>query len=186
MPDNPGGGTVSWTNPWREHKYIDNIKERENGGTPGFLQTIRIALSIKLKEEMGVKNMLAREHQFIDIIWRELSGIENINIMAADHKERLGVVSFSIDHLHYNLAVKILNNRFGVQTRGGCSCAGTYGHYLLNVDKENSNALVCNISAGNLSKKLGWIRMSIHPTMTNEELNYVCASIKAIAKHHKK
>ena len=38
-PDNPGGGTVAWTNPWGEHKYIDDIELREDGGTPAFLQT---------------------------------------------------------------------------------------------------------------------------------------------------
>lgn len=184
VPDNPGGGTVSWTNPWGEHKYIDNIEEREDGGTPGFLQTIRTALSIKLKEEMGVDNILAREHELIDIIWQGLHGVEGINILADTHKERLGVISFYIDNLHFNLAVKMLNDRFGIQTRGGCSCAGTYGHYLLNVDKKTSNTVTCEIDAGNLMQKPGWIRMSIHPTITNEEIRYVCKSIKEMNQNH--
>ncbi|WP_375252436.1 aminotransferase class V-fold PLP-dependent enzyme [Dokdonia donghaensis] len=185
VPDNPGGGTVSWTNPWGEHKYIDNIEEREDGGTPGFLQTIRTALSIKVKEDMGVDNILAREHELIDIIWNELETVENVKILAGDHKDRLGVISFYIEELHFNLAVKLLNDRFGIQTRGGCSCAGTYGHYLLNVDQKTSNSLACEIDAGNLIQKPGWIRMSIHPTITNEEIAYVCACIKDLALHHK-
>jgi selenocysteine lyase/cysteine desulfurase len=185
VPDCPGGGTVSWTNPWGEHQYIDNIEEREDGGTPGFLQVIKTALAIQLKEKMGVDNILAREHEIVSYIFESLGSIENIKILAPEHKDRLGVISFYIDDLHYNLGVKILNDRFGIQTRGGCSCAGTYGHYLLHVDQETSRDLICQISSGDLIKKPGWIRMSIHPTTTTEEITYVCEAIKALAENHK-
>jgi len=185
IPDHPGGGTVSWTNPWGEHKYIDDIEDREDGGTPGFLQAIKIALAIKLKEQMGVKQMLDREHEILQTIFSELGNIDTINILAAKHQDRLGVISFYIDDLHFNLGVKLLNDRFGIQTRGGCSCAGTYGHYLLHVDYEMSNKLVNKISLGDLLRKPGWIRMSIHPTTTNKEIEFVCDSIKALAKNHK-
>lgn len=184
VPDCPGGGTVSWTNPWGEHKYIDNIEDREDGGTPGFLQTIKTALSIKLKEQMGVSNILEREHELIDIIFNKLQPVSNINILAGQHQDRLGVISFYIDDLHYNLGVKLLNDRFGIQTRGGCSCAGTYGHFLLHVDQQTSKELTDEISIGDLVRKPGWIRMSIHPTTTNEEIEYVCNSIVDLAKNH--
>lgn len=185
VPDCPGGGTVSWTNPWGEHKYIDNIEEREDGGTPGFLQVIKTALAIQLKEQMGVKNILEREHEIVDFVFSELNNIDNIHILANQHQERLGVISFYIDELHFNLGVKLLNDKFGIQTRGGCSCAGTYGHYLLHVDQETSHDLVCQITSGDLIKKPGWIRMSIHPTTTSEEIKIVCDSIKALAENHK-
>jgi len=185
VPDCPGGGTVSWTNPWGEHKYIDNIEDREDGGTPGFLQVIKTALAIQLKEQMGVRNILEREHELVDYVFTELSPIENLHILAGQHQDRLGVISFYIDNLHYNLGVKLLNDRFGIQTRGGCSCAGTYGHYLLHVDQETSHDLVCQITLGDLIKKPGWIRMSIHPTTTTEEIQFVCDSIKALAENHK-
>ncbi len=184
VPDCPGGGTVSWTNPWGEHKYIDNIEDREDGGTPGFLQVIKTALAIQLKEQMGVKNILEREHEIVEYVFDQLGSIENINILAAAHQDRLGVISFYIDDLHFNLGVKILNDKFGIQTRGGCSCAGTYGHYLLNVNQETSHNLVCQIDSGDLIQKPGWIRMSIHPTTTSEEIQYVCESIKALAENH--
>ncbi len=184
IPDCPGGGTVSWTNPWGEHKYIDNIEEREDGGTPGFLQVIKTALSVKLKEQMGVKNMMDREHEILEQIFSELGHIENINILAPMHTDRLGVISFYIDDLHYNLGVKLLNDRFGIQTRGGCSCAGTYGHYLLHVDYETSHSLINEITLGDLYKKPGWIRMSIHPTTTCDEIRFVCDSIKELAANH--
>lgn len=185
IPDNPGGGTVQWTNPWGEHKYIDNIEEREDGGTPGFLQAIKTALAIKLKEEMGVKNILDREQEMVHYVFDSLAPYDTIKILAAEHRDRLGVISFYIHDMHYNLGVKLLNDRFGIQTRGGCSCAGTYGHYLLNVDQETSNELTCEISGGDLTRKPGWIRMSIHPTLTNDELSYVIQGIIALSIHHK-
>ena len=185
VPDCPGGGTVSWTNPWGEHKYIDNIEDREDGGTPGFLQVIKTALAIQLKEKMGIKNILDREHELVASIFSELNAIDNLHILANQHQNRLGVISFYIDDLHYNLGVKLLNDRFGIQTRGGCSCAGTYGHYLLHVDQETSHNLVCQISSGDLIQKPGWIRMSIHPTTTSHEIQLICESIKALAANHK-
>ena len=185
IPDCPGGGTVSWTNPWGEHRYIDDIEDREDGGTPGFLQTIKTALAIKLKEQMGVENIIEREHELISIFFNELKGVQNLNILAGQHEDRLGVFSFYIDDMHYNLGVKLLNDRFGIQTRGGCSCAGTYGHYLLHVDYETSHELTREISIGELIRKPGWIRLSIHPTTTNEEMAFICESLKALAKNHK-
>jgi len=184
VPDHPGGGTVSWTNPWGEHKYLDNIEEREDGGTPGFLQVIKTALAVRLKEQMGVENILQREKEIVDYIFESFASIRNLNILASNHKNRLGVISFFIDGLHFNLGVKLLNDRFGIQTRGGCSCAGTYGHFLLHVDQEQSNYLTDKITAGDLIEKPGWIRMSIHPTTTNQEIEYVCDSIIAMAQNY--
>lgn len=185
VPDCPGGGTVSWTNPWGEHKYIDNIEDREDGGTPGFLQVIKTALAIQLKEEMGIDNILKREHEMVEYVFDSLQNVPNIKILAAQHQERLGVISFFIDDLHFNLGVKLLNDRFGIQTRGGCSCAGTYGHFLLHVDQETSHKLVNEISLGDLIRKPGWIRMSIHPTTTTAEIEYVCEAIASLAQNHK-
>ena len=185
IPDNPGGGTVSWTNPWGEHKFIENIEDREDGGTPGFLQVIKTALSIQLKEQMGIENILNREREMVDYIFSALAGISNVKILASQHHHRLGVISFYIEDLHFNLGVKLLNDKFGIQTRGGCSCAGTYGHYLLNVDPEKSHHLVCQIDSGDLIQKPGWIRMSVHPTTTNAEIELVCDSIIALAENHK-
>ena len=185
VPDCPGGGTVSWTNPWGEHKYIDNIEEREDGGTPGFLQTIKTALSINLKAQMGVNNILKREHQLVATIFKHLDPVKNINILAGQHKDRLGVISFYVEDLHFNLGVKLLNDKFGIQTRGGCSCAGTYGHYLLHVDQQTSKELINEITIGDLVRKPGWIRMSIHPTTTNSEIDFVCKSIIELANNHK-
>ena len=185
VPDNPGGGTVIYTNPWGEHDYIEDIEAREDGGTPGFLQTIRTALSIQLKEKMGVENILAREHEINELIFEKLNGISNLHLLAKKQTDRMGVFSFYIEDVHFNLIVKLLNDRFGIQTRGGCSCAGTYGHLLLKIDNKTSHLIEDDIKEGRLYDRPGWVRLSIHPTMSTEEVVYVCNSINAVAKNHK-
>lgn len=184
VPDNPGGGTVDWTNPWGGHKYIEEIEAREDGGTPAFLQTIRVALSIKLKEEIGVNRILEREHELMEMIWQRFDQLPRLHVLAGNHRERLGVMSFYIEDLHYNLGVKLLNDRFGIQVRGGCSCAGTYGHFLLDVDESYSRSITDQITMGILSAKPGWIRLSIHPVMSNDEMAYVLDAIEALHEHH--
>jgi selenocysteine lyase/cysteine desulfurase len=184
IPDCPGGGTVEWTNPWGRHKYVDDIEKREDGGTPAFLPTIKVALCIQLKEQMGVAKMLEREKELSSLVWPALEQIEGLHILAPEIKERLGIFSFYIDQLHYNLAVKILNDRFGIQMRGGCSCAGTYGHYLLHVDINQSSEITERISQGDLSCKPGWLRFSIHPIMTNHEVEFILEAIKQLASNH--
>lgn len=181
IPDNPGGGTVDWTNPWGGHKYIDEIEAREDGGTPAFLQTIKVALAVQLKEQMGVQQIHDRENEILERIWPRLDRIPNLHVLANEHRERLGVLSFYIEGLHYNLGVRLLNDRFGIQVRGGCSCAGTYGHYLLSVSQEQSARITNKISSGDLSEKPGWMRLSIHPIMTNQEIDLLLDALEALA-----
>ena len=182
-PDQPGGGTVDWTNAWGEYKYIDDIEAREDGGTPGFLQAIRTALSIEVKNQMGTDNIEKREKELISIAFKELEKIRSVHILADNVKDRLGVISFYMLGVHYNMVVKILNDRFGIQVRGGCACAGTYGHYLLDVSYEHSKEITDKINSGDLSEKPGWIRLSLHPTMTNDELYACIDAIKQIEKN---
>ncbi|MDB2674961.1 aminotransferase class V-fold PLP-dependent enzyme [Flavobacteriales bacterium] len=185
VPDNSGGGTVEWTNPWGGKKYIESVEVREDGGTPAFLQTIKAAMCCQLKDQMGVENIKKRDNQIIDLVWDELKSIKSLNLLAGNIKNRLPIFSFSIEGLHYNLGVKILNDKFGIQSRGGCSCAGTYGHYLLDIDEEKSKEIVCSITKGDFSTKPGWIRISFHPTTTNEEVQFVVRAIKDLALNHK-
>ncbi|MBK7228635.1 MAG: aminotransferase class V-fold PLP-dependent enzyme [Ignavibacteriales bacterium] len=180
VPDLPGGGTVDWTNPWGQHKFVANIEAREDGGTPAFLQTIKAALCIKLKEEMTIGKIRAREEELVKYALDGLKKIPTLHILAGNIEHRLGAISFYVENIHYNLLVKLLNDRYGVQVRGGCSCAGTYGHYLLHVDPNRSKIITDKIDQGDLSEKPGWVRMSIHPTMTNEELKTIIDGIAQI------
>ena len=182
VPDQPGGGTVDWTNPWGEYKYIDDIERREDGGTPGFLQAIRAALAIRLKEQMGVENIRKREHELVEYAMQSLDGFSRIVKLADSCRDRIGAVSFYMQDVHYNLVVKLLSDRYGIQMRGGCVCAGTYGHFLLHVSKEQSHAITEMISHGDLSQKPGWVRWSIHPTTTMAEIDYIVDALKHIAE----
>jgi len=178
VPDHPGGGTVEWTNPWGGHRFLSDPENREDGGTPPFLQTIRAAMAIRLKEEMGIEDMLARESELLAMAFPRLRAVPGLHILADHLEDRLGVISFYVDNVHYNLLVKLLNDRFGIQMRGGCSCAGTYGHYLLHVDQAHSQSITDQIDHGDLSMKPGWVRFSIHPTTTNSELEYVLDAVE--------
>jgi selenocysteine lyase/cysteine desulfurase len=179
-PDNPGGGTVDWTNPWGEYKYIDDIELREDGGTPGFLQAMRIAMAMEVKNQMGVDKIRGREEELLDLAFAELKKIPDLHILADNVHQRLGILSFYIDGIHFNLVVKLLSDRYGVQVRGGCACAGTYGHYLLDVTYADSHRITELISSGDLSMKPGWIRLSLHPTMTTQELMKTCRALREI------
>lgn len=183
VPDQPGGGTVLWTNPWGGHSYFADIEVREDGGTPGFLQTIKAALATRLKEKMGTDAMAAREEELVSYTMNRLDAIPSLQILAGNIHERLGAISFYIDNVHYNLVVKLLNDKFGIQVRGGCSCAGTYGHYLLHVDEDMSREVTNEIDHGDLSRKPGWIRLSLHPTMTNAEVEFICDAIEDITQN---
>jgi selenocysteine lyase/cysteine desulfurase len=185
-PDQPGGGTVDWTNPWGEYKYLDDIEAREDGGTPGFLQAIKTSLALELKDRMGTQNIRKREEELLEIAYNRFDNIPEVILLADNMRDRLGVISFYSENLHFNLFVKLLNDLYGIQMRGGCACAGTYGHYLLDVSYETSHEITSLISSGDLSKKPGWLRMSIHPTMTNDELNYIMDGVDYIARNFKK
>jgi len=185
VPDNPGGGTVDWTNPWGKYKYVDDIEVREDGGTPGFLQSIKAALAIELKEHMGVDKILAREEELLEVALPGLHAIEGVEILADNVEDRLGVISFYHPDIHFNLFVRLLNDRFGIQTRGGCACAGTYGHFLLEVSYDQSEKITEKISHGDLTEKPGWVRWSLHPTMTDKEVRLILHAVEEITLNHR-
>ncbi len=182
-PDNPGGGTVDWTNRWGKYKYVDDIEAREDGGTPGFLQSIKAALAFQLKDQMGVKNIQLREKELLSRAFSGLETVPGVKILADNVRDRLGVISFYIEGIHYNLIVQILNDKYGIQVRGGCACAGTYGHFLLEVTYEQSQEITDKINHGDLSEKPGWVRWSLHPTMTFAEIDLVISALHDIVVH---
>lgn len=184
VPDHPGGGTVLWTNPWGGRRFFDDIEIREDGGTPGFLQGIKASLAMLLKEEMGSERMLEQEHHLKERLMDRLSQLPGLTILEGGQRQRIGFVSFYVEGIHHNLIVRLLNDRFGIQTRGGCSCAGTYGHLLLNIDFHESRRITDMINLGDLSLKPGWVRISLHPTMTEQEVDYIADAVAEIIKNH--
>lgn len=185
IPDHPGGGTVLWSNPWGGRHYITDVEQREDGGTPGFMQTIKTALCIKLKEEMGVPFIQAREKVLMDLLLPGLKGIAGLHVLDGKLTDRLGIASFVTEHVHYNLMARLLNDLYGIQVRGGCSCAGTYGHYLFQMDQAASQKITDKIDQGNMSLKPGWVRISLHPTMTRSEVILILRAIQDICENIK-
>ena len=185
IPDHPGGGTVKWTSPYGRHSYVDEIEMREDGGTPGFLQAMRTALAIKLKDSMGTDNIRNREEELKEILLAELSKEPEVFMLEPQNNDRLGIVSVYAPGEHHNLIVKLLNDRFGIQTRGGCSCAGTYGHLLFSIDQSTSEKITDMIDRGDLTEKPGWVRISLHPTMTDDEARYIGDAVVQVIRNYK-
>lgn len=183
-PDHAGGGTVVFTSPWHKHRYIANIEEREDGGTPPFLQGIKAAMAFRLKDEMGVANILGREAQQLERVMNRLLPVKGLHVLESHLRHRVGAVSFYVEGMHYNLGVKLLNDVFGIQVRGGCACAGTYGHFLLNIDKAQSDHILSCVMAGDITARPGWIRLSLHPVISDAELEQILDAIVYVAENH--
>jgi selenocysteine lyase/cysteine desulfurase len=140
-------------------------------------------MCIKLKEEMGVETMLQREEELLEIALSRLSQMVGVQVLQGNVTNRLGIISFMVQGAHYNLIVRLLNDKFGIQTRGGCSCAGTYGHHLLHVDRLQSHKIWSAVRNGDLSCKPGWIRVSIHPMMTDREVEFIMDAIELMVSN---
>ena len=185
VPDNPGGGNVKWTNPWGEYGYHTDLETREDGGTPGILQVIRTALCIKLKEQMNPKKMKQRERELLDLFYQGIRENSEIKVLNYNEEERIGCISFNIKEMHYNLVVRLLNDRFGIQVRGGWSCASSFAHYFFQIDSKQSERIMQDIENQNLTNKPGWVRVSLHPIMTNAEVRIITNAIHLIIENKK-
>ena len=150
-PTAPGGGTVAYVNPL-EHVYLADPEHREEGGTPAIVESIRAGLAFQLKERVGSETIRTLEEAFIGRAMAGWADEPGIGILGNPALPRLSIVSFTIRHdgryLHHNFVVALLNDLFGIQSRGGCSCAGPYGHRLLGIDIETSHAFEREISRG--------------------------------------
>ncbi len=182
-PDVPGGGNVKWTTPNGNFGYHDDIETREDAGTPGFLQTMRAAMAIRLKEKMGVDNMHQREKELLDLCFDRLSQVDGLFILGNIDEDRIGCISFGVKNIHYNLIVRLLNDKFGIQVRGGWSCASTYAHYLFKLGDEDSERIIDGIENKRLNNKPGWVRLSLHPVMTNKEALFICDAIDQVTQN---
>lgn len=180
VPDHPGGGTVLAVDPWGKHEYVRDPEIAEDGGTPPIMGRIRAALAILLKQDMGPLNMREREKELVEIVLPGLREIPGVRVLEPHLRDRIGVVSFVSDDVRYDEMVSRLSSRYGIQVRGGCSCAGPYGHYLFDISRERSAQIISEILKGDESNKPGWVRVSLHPTMTDDEARYIVASINEI------
>ncbi len=190
VPVVPGGGTVAYVNP-TDHDYLTDIEHREEGGTPEIVGAIRAGLVFHLKEAVGVEAIRAREERFTRRAIERWEAHPNIEVLGNHEAERLSIVSFVIRagadrsdqqlYLHHNYVVALLNDLFGIQSRGGCSCAGPYGHRLLGIDLERSQEFEREINRGCEGIKPGWVRINFNYFIDDPTFDYLLDAVEFVA-----
>lgn len=186
VPSVPGGGTVAFVRP-DSHEYVTDIEQREEGGTPAIVESIRAGLVFQLKDAVGSKRIRGLEERFITKAIASWSGNPHLEILGNPDAERLSIVSFVVRHagkyLHHNFIVAVLNDLFGIQSRGGCSCAGPYGHTLLGIDDEHSDEISHEVLLGCEGIKPGWVRISFNYFISDTVFDFIIDAVHIIATH---
>ena len=185
VPTVPGGGTVDYVNPF-DHHYISDPAHREEGGTPAIVESIRAGLVFQLKQAVGTDVIRAQEEHFLRRAVAAWSEQPEIQILGNVDADRLSILSFVLRrpggrYLHHNFVVALLNDLFGIQARGGCSCAGPYGHRLLGIDLDRSHRFEQEIIAGCEGIKPGWIRVSLNYFISDATFRYIIEAVKLVA-----
>jgi selenocysteine lyase/cysteine desulfurase len=186
IPSWPGGGTVEFVSPW-EHDYIDDIATREEAGTPNVIGDIRAALVFMVKDSIGQDVISKREHELNEMGFAGWAENPYITILGKNLPKRLPVFSFLVSDAEGNQIpapefTRLLSERYGIQARGGCACAGPYGHRLLGIDRETSDRLRAEILGGNDAVKPGWVRLNFNYLMTNETAQFIVDSVDELAR----
>jgi len=185
VPVEPGGGTVLYTAP-DEHVYLSDTSHRETGGTPSIVGTIQAGLAFDLKASIGEARAMRIEHDYLHRFLAEFAHESAIEILGDLSVDRLGVVSLIFRGLHHNYAVALLNDFFGLQVRGGCMCAGPYGHDLLGIDERVSHGIRRELLQGHCGLKPGWVRVSFSPASREDEFQALLEGVRFVARegHH--
>ena len=187
VPESVGGGTVAYVNPL-EHRYVTDAAHREEAGTPGIIESIRAGMVFALKDAVGTRTIRSLERGFLDRALEAWRQHPSIQILGNPDADRLSIVSFVITrpggrYLHHNVVVAILNDLFGIQSRGGCSCAGPYGHRLLGIDIERSHEFEREITGGCEGIKPGWVRVSFNYFISEDVFQYIVDAVSLVADH---
>ena len=182
VPVEPGGGTVVYTSPW-DWKYTSDLTSREEGGTPDIVGVIRAHLAFQLKELIGEDRLRRIEETWVQRAIARWSQHPRLHILGDLQANRIGIVSLVIDggKLHHNLAARMLSDRFGIQTRGGCMCAGSYGHELLGISEARSFEIRCALDQGDEGSKPGWLRISFSPATAEDDFAILLAAVEELA-----
>ncbi|MGI9666072.1 MAG: aminotransferase class V-fold PLP-dependent enzyme [Acidimicrobiia bacterium] len=184
VPGIPGGGTVSFVQP-DHHEYLTDIEHREEGGTPAIVESIRAGLVFQLKDAVGEERIRELEEGLIDRAIESWRTNPRIEILGNPDADRLSILSFVVKHsgvyLHHNFVVSVLNDLFGIQSRGGCSCAGPYGHSLLGIDDQHSEEIASEVVLGCEGIKPGWVRVNFNYFISDAVFNYIVDAVHLVA-----
>jgi hypothetical protein len=171
-----------------EHRYLDDPIHREEGGTPAIIGSIRAGLAFQLKQAVGIDVIRAHEDAYLRRAVEAWKDEPDLQILGNLDAERLSIVSFVVKtpsgrYLHHNFVVALLSDLFGIQSRGGCSCAGPYGHALLGIDLERSHEFENEIMRGCEGIKPGWVRINFNYFISEAVFEYVVAAVQLVARH---
>jgi selenocysteine lyase/cysteine desulfurase len=189
VPTAPGGGTVVFVSPTVQH-YSTELEVREEGGTPDIIGAIRAGLVFRLRDLVGGDTIAERENRFVQQLLGSFAAHPGVEVLGDTDRRRMGVVSFRVRDprrpaaqlLHHDFVVAVLSDLFGIQARGGCSCAGPYGHRLLRLDAATSTAIETQVLAGYAGLKPGWVRLSVAYYMSQHEVSYLSRAVDLIAR----
>lgn len=186
VPVAPGGGTVLYVTP-QDHRFISDPERREEGGTPAIVESIRAGLVFKLQQDVGTAEIERRETDLVRRALARWRACGNIEVLGNTTAPRLSIISLRIKHgrrdLHYGFVVALLNDLFGIQARGGCSCAGPYGHSLLGMDMAYSKALEAELLQGQMILRPGWVRLNFNYFISEGIFDYLLRAVELIAEH---
>ncbi|MDK3018830.1 aminotransferase class V-fold PLP-dependent enzyme [Pseudodonghicola flavimaris] len=181
-----GGGTVSYVTA-EGHAYVCDPEHREEGGTPAIVDNIRAGMVMQLKRDMDDARVEARETTLTRRMEEALRAIPGVELLGPRNVPRLGIFSFNIRvkdrYLHHNYVVALLNDLFGIQARGGCSCAGPYGHALLQIDSSTSSRHEAAVHEGHTAFRPGWARLGVNWFFDEEDVDRIAAAIRFVADH---
>ncbi|GAA3455821.1 aminotransferase class V-fold PLP-dependent enzyme [Dactylosporangium matsuzakiense] len=182
VPTVPGGGTITYVHPGARY-YLADPEHREEGGTPAIIESIRAGVVMRLHRQVGLDVIQQRETGYVRRAIQAWRGNPAITILGDPDADRLPIVSFTVDGLHHNLVVTLLSDLFGIQARGGCSCAGPYGHDLLGIGPQQAEHLAEQARAGWLGMKPGWARVSFAYYLGEDEFAYIVDAVHFLAAH---
>lgn len=191
VPAVVGGGTVSYVTPL-DHVYVRDVERREEGGTPAIVEAVRAGLVFSLQQAVGTDTIQARETRLAHLAMERLGQCPGIEVLGSPDAERLPIFSLRFFHLspegkrqelHYGFVVSLLNDLFGIQVRGGCSCAGPYAHTLLGMDMGFSRQVEAAVSCGLGVLRPGWVRLNFNYFISDEEFAYLLDALALVAEH---
>ncbi|MBK5927968.1 aminotransferase class V-fold PLP-dependent enzyme [Rhodobaculum claviforme] len=185
-PTVPGGGTVAYVTE-DAHRYVTDPERREEAGTPGIVENIRAAMVLQLKAEIGAEEIARRDATLTARLEAALRAVPGMELLGPAQAARLGIFSFNLRVggrlLHHNYVVALLNDLFGMQTRGGCSCAGPYGHALLGIDAARAAAHDRAVGRGLSAFRPGWARLGVNYFFAPETVDHIAAAVDFVARH---
>ncbi len=184
-PTWPGGGTVKFVTP-TEHDYSDSLEVREESGTPNVVGDIRAALAFLVKDAIGLDTMVKRNAELRARALAAWSGIDRLELLGNTQAESLPIFSFRVKdgnggYIHQQLITRMLSDRFGIQARGGCACAGPYVHRLLCIDEEESTLLRRLIAEGDEIRKPGFTRLNLSVLLDDDKVDFILKSVAQLA-----